>query len=307
MSRLGVALMVALMLMPMAGSTPRPVQAQEATPGAPSTPIPNPASGRFIGAVDIGGRSLWLNCLGEGSPTVILESGSPHMTAGDWHGVKAALAKATHVCSYDRANVGQSDLASRPRSVQQMADDLDALLTAAGIPGPYVLATYSFGAWVTRIYASQHPEQVAGLVLIDPEPVGLKARWQAVLPPELSSRWIEDYWDDNPEGIDFAVSALQLATAHPLPAVPLLVLAHTPGKGDYLIPRSWPLDVLDPIWEELVAAQAREVPGGRLIVAENSSHGMVFDTPDVVTAAIRQVVEAVRDPSSWAASATPAP
>lgn len=304
MRRLIIVVVLALMLPFTLGALPA-VHGQEATPGGGSTPTPSAVSGRFIGAVDIGGRSLWLNCLGEGSPTVILESGSPHMTAGDWHGVKAGLAKVTHVCSYDRANVGQSDLASRPRSVQQMADDLDALLTAAGIPGPYVLATYSFGPWVTRIYASQHPEQVAGLVLIDPEPVGLKARWQAVLPPELSSRWIEDYWDDNPEGIDFAASALQLATAHPLPAVPLLVLAHTPGKGAYLIPRSWPLDVLDPIWQELVADQAREVPGGRLVVAENSSHGMVFDTPDVVIEAIRQVVKAVRDPGSWAAAAPP--
>ena len=166
-------------------------------------------------------------------------------------------------------------------------------------------ASYSFGPWVTRIYASDHPEQVAGLVLIDPAAVNLEAHWKPALPPELSTRWIEDLWNGNPENIDFAASATQLAAAHPLPAVPMIVLAHTPGEGAYLIPRGWPIDVLDPIWQELVAAQAREVPGGRLIVAENSSHGMVFDTPDVVFESILQVVEAVRDPGSWAASATP--
>ena len=88
-----------------------------------------------------------------------------------------------------------------------MSDDLDALLTAAGIPGPYVLVPGSFGPWVTRIYASQHPKSVAGLVLIDPAPVDLEERRKAVLPPELSARWIEDFWDGNPEGIDFAASA----------------------------------------------------------------------------------------------------
>src|SRR3954453_1516793 len=227
-------LTLTMSLLPLTPSASSPVGAQEATPTPAATPAKTAISGRFTGLVNIGGRSLWLECLGEGSPTVILESGSPFQSAGDWYGVQSRIAKVTHVYAYDRANVGNSDPAPKPRSVQQMADDLDALLTAAGIPGPYVLATYSFGPWVTRIYASQHPEQVAGLVLIDPEPVGLKARWQAVLPPELSSRWIEDYWDDNPEGIDFGASALQLATAHPLPAVPLLVLAHTPGKGDYL-------------------------------------------------------------------------
>jgi pimeloyl-ACP methyl ester carboxylesterase len=186
-----------------------------------------------------------------------------------------------------------------------MADDLDALLTAAGIPGPYVLVSYSFGPWVTRIYTGQHPEQVAGQVFIDPEPVGLEARWQAVLPPELSARWIEDYWNGNPEEIDFAASEAQLSAANPLPDVPLVVLAHTPGMGDYLIPDGWPVEQLDPIWQELVAAQAQEVSGGRLNVAENSSHGMVFETPDLVSDAVLQVVEAVRNPSSWAASAPP--
>lgn len=275
-----------------------------------STPVPSPASGRFYGKIDIDGRSLWLECMGEGSPTVILEYGSPFMTASDWHSVEDGIAKVTHVCAYDRANVGRSDFAPQPRSVQQMADDLDALLTAAGIPGPYVLAPYSFGPWVTRIYASDHPEEVAGLALIDPEPLGLEARWKAVLPPELGARWMEDYWYDNPEGIDFTASATQLAAAHPLPAVPLLVLAHTPGETAYLYPSGWPtdvIDVLDPIWQELVAAQAQEVPGGRLVVAENSSHGMVFDTPDVVIAAILQVVADVRDPGTWETAATPAP
>jgi len=279
--------------------------AQEATPSGVSTPTPNAISGRFTGLVDIGGRSLWMSCLGEGSPTVILESGSPFMTAGDWYGVQSRIAKVTHVCAYDRANVGSSDPAPTPRSVQQMADDLDALLTAAGIPGPYVLASGSFGPWVTRIYASDYPEQVAGLVLIDPGPANLEARWKAVLPPKLSARWIEDFWNNNPEEIDFAASETQLAAAKPLPAVPLIVLAHTPGQSAYLYPSGWPIDVLDPIWQELVANQAREVPGGRLIVAEDASHGMVFDDPEFVANAVVQVVEAVRDPSTWADSATP--
>jgi pimeloyl-ACP methyl ester carboxylesterase len=281
------------------------VGAHVATPSGVSPSTPSALSGRFSGLVDIGDRSLWLSCLGEGSPTVILESGSPFMGAGDWYGVQADVAEVTHVCAYDRANVGSSDPAPAPRSVQQMAEDLDALLTAAGIPGPYVLAPFSFGPWVTRIYASQHPENVAGLALIDPEPLGLEARWKAILPAELSARWIEDYWNGNPEGIDFAASETQLEATNPLPAVPLLVLAHTPGMGDYLIPSGWPIDVLDPIWQELVAAQAQEVPGGRLIVAEASSHGMAFTSPEVVVDAVLQVVAAVRDPSTWAMSATP--
>src|SRR3954453_15338461 len=225
-------LTLTMSLLPLTPSASSPVGAQEATPTPAATPAKTAISGRFTGLVNIGGRSLWLECLGEGSPTVILESGSPFQSAGDWYGVQSRIAKVTHVCAYDRANVGSSDPAPTPRSVQQMADALDALLTAAGIAGPYVLAPGSFGPWVTRIYASEHPEQVAGLVFIDPEPVDLEERWKAVLPPELRARWIEDDWDGNPEGIDFAASDAQLAAAQPLPAVPLLVLAHTPGRGE---------------------------------------------------------------------------
>ena len=156
MARL-VVLALILIWSPFA-TGPALARAQEATPrGTPSA-----ASGNFTGLVDIGGRSLWLNCMGEGAPTVILESGSPGMTSADWAGVQSSIAQFTHVCAYDRANVGHSDPAPMPRTVAQMADDLDALLSAAGIPGPYVLASFSFGPWVSRVYASQHPDDIAG-------------------------------------------------------------------------------------------------------------------------------------------------
>jgi pimeloyl-ACP methyl ester carboxylesterase len=282
--------------------SPLSVTAQEATPhGTPSA-----AKGDFAGLVDIGGRSLWLTCMGEGAPTVILESGSPGMTSADWAGVQSSIAPFTHVCAYDRANVGRSDPAPMPRTVEQMADDLDALLESAGIPGPYVLVSFSFGPWVSRVYASQHPDDVAGLVLIDGEPEDLEARWKAVLPADLAARWLQDYWGGNPEGIALDESEDQVRDAAPLPVVPLIVIGHGDARMDpHLIPTGWPGEVLDPIWKELVAKQTELVPGGRLVVAEQSSHGIPFEQPELVVAAVREVVEAVRDPSSWAASATP--
>jgi pimeloyl-ACP methyl ester carboxylesterase len=282
------------------------VEAQQATPDGVSTATPSAISGRFTGLVDIGSRSLWVSCLGEGSPTVILESGSPGMDAGDWYGVQAGIAKVTHVCAYDRANVGGSDPAPTPRTVQQMADDLHALLTAAGIPGPYVLAATSFGPLVSRIYASTYPEDVAGLVLIDPVSEDLEVRFEEVLPPEVWARRMKEFWSGNPEGIALDESYAQVRASAPLPAVPLLVIVHDDASLDsYLFPTNWPVEVLDPIWKELVADQARLVPGGRLVVAEHTGHGMVFFAAEFVADAVLQVVEAVRDPSTWAASATP--
>ena len=280
--------------------------AQEATPSGTPTPGPSALSGPFADLIDIGGHALWLNCQGEGSPTVILESGSPGMTANDWSGLQSSVAQFTHVCAYDRANVGSSNPAPTPRTVQQMADDLDALLHSASIPGPYVLAAFSFGPWVSRVYASQHPADVAGLVLIDPESEDLEARWKAVLPAEMTADWIADYWGGNPEGIALAESEDQVRNATPLPQVPLIVIGHGDASADtHLIPAGWPGEVLDPIWKELVAKQAELIPGGRLVVAEQSDHGIPFVQPEIIVDAVRDVVEAVRDPSSWAASATP--
>ena len=287
------------------GSTPS-VTAQDSTP----IPTPSAASGDFAGLVDVGGRSLWLNCMGEGAPTVILESGSPGMTSADWSGVQSSIAQFTHVCAYDRANVGSSDPAPMPRTVEEMADDLHTLLHSAGIPGPYVMAAFSFGPWVSRVYASQHPEDIAGLVLIDGEPEDLEARWKAVLPADLAARWLQDYWGGNPEGIALEESEVQVRDARSLPEVPLIVIVHGDARQDpHLIPAGWPGEVLDPIWQELVAKQAELVPGGRLVVAEQSDHGIPFVQPELVVDAVREGVEAVRDPSRWATpeGGTPVP
>ena len=135
----------------LAGGARRAV-AQDATPRGTASA----ASGDFAGLVDVGGRSLWLECHGSGSPTVVLEQGSPPVPGGDavtWGPVWRQMAEFTRVCLYDRAGIGQSDPAPTPRSVRQMADDLHALLHAAGVPGPYVMTSFSFGPWVTRVYA----------------------------------------------------------------------------------------------------------------------------------------------------------
>lgn len=299
-------LAIILFLLLYGGGPPAIVRAQDSTPASASSA----ASGDFADLVDVGGRSLWLTCMGEGAPTVILESGSPGMMSADWSGVQSSIAEFTHVCAYDRANVGNSDPAPTPRTAEQMADDLDAMLNGAGIPGPYVLASFSFGPWVSRVYASQHPEDIAGLVLIDGESEDLEARWKAALPAELTANWIEDYWGGNPEGIALAESEDQVRNATSLPEAPLIVIGHGDARQDpHLIPAGWPGEVLDPIWKELVAKQADLIPGGRLVVAEQSDHGIPFVQPNIVVGAVRDVVEAVRDPGSWVATAgaTPVP
>ncbi len=116
--------------------------------------------------VDVGGYRLHINCIGTGSPTVVIDAGW-----GDWSpvwsGVQAEVAKTTQVCTYDRAGMGYSESGPLPRTAEQIATELHTLLDRAGIASPYVLVGHSLGGLPVRVFVHDYPTQVAGVVLID--------------------------------------------------------------------------------------------------------------------------------------------
>jgi pimeloyl-ACP methyl ester carboxylesterase len=118
-------------------------------------------------AVDVGGRSLNINCAGSGSPAVILESGGGGYGGYGWRNVQAEVAKFTTVCWYDRAGEGWSDPAPTARSSATIVHDLQELLQRAPVAGPYVLVGHSIGREYVRIFTSKFPSEVAGVVLVD--------------------------------------------------------------------------------------------------------------------------------------------
>lgn len=115
---------------------------------------------------DVGGHRLYLQCSGSGSPTVVLANGFGE-NSGSWAWIAPAVARDTRVCSYDRAGEGWSDSAGGPQDGVQLAADLHALLIAANVPGPYVLAGHSVGGTYDLIFAARYPTEVAGIVLLD--------------------------------------------------------------------------------------------------------------------------------------------
>jgi pimeloyl-ACP methyl ester carboxylesterase len=135
----------------------------------------------FPKRVDIGGgRMMYIECQGSGSPTVLLISGTD--TASDlWHAadqkgptVYDDIQKTTRVCAYDRPGAphldqtfSRSDPAPQPTSPQNGVNDLVALLKAANIPGPYVLVAHSFSGTIARVFAGEHPDEVKGIVFVD--------------------------------------------------------------------------------------------------------------------------------------------
>lgn len=116
--------------------------------------------------VDVGGYKLHINCVGEGSPTAILEAG-----LGDfsllWAYVQPEVARFTRVCSYDRAGYGWSEPSPYPRTANTMVEELHALLVNAKVEGPYVLVGHSLGGVLVRGFAHNYPDEVVGMVLVE--------------------------------------------------------------------------------------------------------------------------------------------
>ncbi|WP_138735346.1 alpha/beta fold hydrolase [Modestobacter excelsi] len=115
---------------------------------------------------DVGGHRLHLHCTGSGTPSVVLQSGLGESSA-NWARIAPAVAGVTRVCAYDRAGQGWSEDAPSEQDGLQAAADLHTLLDRAGEHGPYVLVGHSIGGDHAMVYASRHPEQVAGMVLLD--------------------------------------------------------------------------------------------------------------------------------------------
>src|SRR3989304_10304359 len=122
-----------------------------------------PAPGQLV---DVGGRKMHINCVGQGSPTVLLEAGLGHYSLF-WAYVQPEVAKYTRVCSYDRAGYGWSESSPMPRTANAEVDELHTLLVNADVQGPYILVGHSLGGMNMRVFANNYPDEVVGMVLVD--------------------------------------------------------------------------------------------------------------------------------------------
>ena len=292
-----------------------------------------PALGEMV---DVGGNNLHLNCTGEagGAPTVVMDSGLGG-TVLDWQLVQPELAKSTRVCTYDRASMGWSDPGPQPRTSQQIVKELHTVLGNAGVTGPYVLVGHSFGGTNMQVYASQYPDEVAGMVLVDsaledekavaltqshqPSPLMMKiyatiglTRLPYTLGGETSGLTSPELEDEQAAISShrkhiFAVadetSSLEESFDEnrtdpmSLGDKPLMVL--TAGTvqlaGTGLSEEQ--MNLIDKLHSESQAALTRRSENAKQIIVEDSGHYIQVEQPDLVIDAIRQVVEAARDGS----------
>jgi pimeloyl-ACP methyl ester carboxylesterase len=115
---------------------------------------------------EVNGHRLYLDCRGEGSPTVVLDNGLGEVTAS-WARIVDQVDSTTRVCAYDRAGQGWSEVTNSAQDGVAAARDLHDLLDLAGEHGPYVMVGHSIGGTYALTYAAQYPQQVAGMVLLD--------------------------------------------------------------------------------------------------------------------------------------------
>ncbi|MFN0069487.1 MAG: alpha/beta hydrolase [Limisphaerales bacterium] len=123
----------------------------------------HPPPGRLV---DVGGHRLHVHVRGAGSPTVVIDAGLSGASY-DWETVAGGIASFAQVCTYDRAGYGWSDSGPRPRTTQHVVEELRSLLANAGLRPPFVLLGHSWGGLNLRYFASRHPDEVVGLILVD--------------------------------------------------------------------------------------------------------------------------------------------
>jgi pimeloyl-ACP methyl ester carboxylesterase len=181
--------------------------------------------------VDVGGRRLHLRCSGPAAgPTVLLEHGGGGAGTLAWYLIQPEIARTTRACAYDRAGLGWSEPGPLPRDGRQIAGELHELLREAGVPGPYVLAGWSYGGLFVRAYAAEYPDEVAGLALLD-----------ATHP---------DVWSRTPAGqAQYRQDSQVYAAARGLVRLGLLRLIPTPLNAS---PASLPPDLL-PAWRAVTS------------------------------------------------------
>jgi pimeloyl-ACP methyl ester carboxylesterase len=269
-----------------------------------STPLP----GRLV---DVGGHKLHLWCMGVGAPAVILENGLGGSSAA-WGFVQPEVARFTHVCSYDRAGMGYSDPGPSPRTARRIAGELAELVDRSGIGGPVVLVAASIGGFSVRVFASDHLDRVAGLVLVDAShedqvhEVPLLARFVPLLASVGVLRLLDISFGLRPESlppstrrfaratsfrtagyqaaadeiIHIRESASEVRASRRKLSIPVVVVSGARGA--------------DATWRDLQRDQVTLSVRGCQIIAEQSGHVVAIDQPHVVVDAIRAIVDVAR-------------
>ena len=248
------------------------------------------AEGRLDRVVEIEeGRGLYVRCTGSGSPTVVMEAGDEG-DSNQYVNVEWEVSEKTRSCVYDRAGLGRSDPAPpAPRQLPDLVGDLEKLLDAAEIPGPYVLVGTSGGGYIVAGYAEEHPDRVAGMVIVE-----TPAPWLIADPPPAVVKYTDPDRPGNIEHRDFLqVEKDAWEARRRIGDIPMRVIT-----ADY--PNTYIKEQPYPEWRKDMRHNVEgqkgwldASPQAKQIVVDTGHHVM-DEQPDVVIEAIVDVLREAR-------------
>ena len=236
--------------------------------------------------VDVGGHSLRVLKIEGGGPTIVFENGLRNPLES-WVDVQASVSSFATSVSYDRATTGGSEDGPLPRDARQVATELHIMLQNTDTPPPYILVGASLGGLFVRTYAAMYANEVSALVLVDP----------------ASDAEIEFQVDEESSGVPeidaFPLIKEQARENAVPPEIPIyLIAAMGFQESPYLAA------VSDKAQKEYEEANIQKLAGYRkwldarantqLIVTNKSRHLVSHEQPELIVAAIREVIELIK-------------
>ena len=253
-----------------------------------------------------------------GTPALIFENGHG-VGLGNWDTVLESLAQLAPVFAYDRAGVEKSEVQYAMLTTHQVATNLKAILTTLHIAPPYILVGHSLGGVYIRGFAGLYPNEIAGLVFIDPADFTETREDRNILLRDLgvSSQRIKEmeverlYKKSAVDSLHFGpwsegeVLRLLRQTDFaelnrlPLPNVPICFFVG--GKFE-VPPERWSKDFNHPDffylrtsrdmerWRKVIYSSGK---GGQLIFLSNSGHFVHRDDPNSVSGNIKMLIESL--------------
>jgi pimeloyl-ACP methyl ester carboxylesterase len=245
---------------------------------------------------DLKEKTFNFNIKGSGSPVVVFESGLGEILEG-WGQIQDSISKIATTVSYDRLGLGESSATEKPRTINNLANELNDFLEDNKVAGPYILVGHSLGGFIIRKFQDSYPEKVLGLVFVDPSHENLMERilaTKAKAEADMMTKGMNGFYATRPIAIQNEFKEIpkmekEMKTIDFPKDIPITIIA------SYQItpPPFKPEDI--EIKKELFSDWIEDKPKAKLISTVKSGHFIHYSEPTIVINAIIEMIENVKE------------
>lgn len=244
---------------------------------------------------DIKENTVNFNIKGTGSPVVVFESGLGEILKG-WEQIQDSISKIATTVSYDRLGLGESSATEKPRTIDNLTNELNDFLEDNKVDGPYILVGHSLGGFIIRKFQDSYPEKVLGLIFVDPSHENLMERilaTKAEAEADMMTKGMNGFYATKPIAIQNEFKEIpnmekEMKTIDFPKNIPITLIA------SYQIPPPpfKPEDI--EIKKELFNDWIEDKPKAKLISTVKSGHYIHYSEPTIVINAIIEMIKNVR-------------